>query len=68
MPSKPQKPPTQLEAEGAAEEDDEDKDLQAAIQASIQAPSSPHPPTGAQGSEPKGPIDLINKRVNFSHN
>ena len=58
MPSKPQKPPTQVEAEKAAEEDDQDKDLQAAIHASVQAPSSPHPPTGAQGSEPKGPVDL----------
>ena len=58
IPSKPQKPPTQIETEEAAEEDDEDKDLQAAIHASVQTPSSPHPPTGAQGSEPKGPVDL----------
>ena len=42
----------------AAEEDDDDKELQAAIHLSVQAPSSPHPPSGAQSSEPKGAIDL----------
>ena len=51
MPAKPERPPTQLEVERAVEEDDDDKDLQAAIHLS-------HPPSGAQSSEPKGATDL----------
>ena len=39
-------------------DDDEDKDLQAALQASIQSPSSPQPQSGAQSSEPKPATDL----------
>ena len=37
IPSKPQKPPTQSEAERAAEEDDEDEDSQTALQESLKA-------------------------------
>ena len=58
MPSKPQKPPTHVEAERAAEEDDEDEDMQAAMHASVGAPTSPLTSTGAQRSELKGPVDL----------
>ena len=57
-PSKPQKPPTQKEAERAAEEDDENEDLQAALQTSLKAPGSPQIPSGAQSSDPKGTSDL----------
>ena len=58
IPSKPEKPPTQPQAEIAAQEDDEDEDLQAAVHASLQAPSSPQPPSGAQSSAPKPAVDL----------
>ena len=58
IPSKPEKPPAQLQIETTAQADDDDKDLQAALQASFQAPSSPQPPSGAQSSEPKPATDL----------
>ena len=56
-PSKPERPPAQA-APTAHESDDEDEDLQAALLASRQAPSSPQPPSGAQSSEPKPTMDL----------
>ena len=56
-PSKPERPPTQA-AQTAQESDDENEDLQAALLASRQAPSSPQPPSGAQSSEPKPTTDL----------
>ena len=46
-PSKPERPPAQA-APTAQESDDENEDLQAALLASRQAPSSPQPPSGAQ--------------------
>ena len=58
-PSKPQKPPVQEEHGDKQESDDDDKqDLQAALQASLRAPSSPQIPSGAQSSDPKGSADL----------
>ena len=40
------------------EEDDNDKDLQAAMYASMQAPRSPQADSGAQSSNPKGALSL----------
>ena len=59
VPSKPQKPVAQSEAERVAEEDDEDEDLQAALQESLKAPSSPQPQSGAQSSTPTVNVDLF---------
>ena len=59
VPSKPQKsslPKGHDEKQGS--EDDEDEDLQAALQASMKAPSSPQVASGAQGSNPKGSSNL----------
>ena len=56
-PSKPERPPVQV-APTAQESDDENEDLQAALLASRQAPSSPQPPSGAQSSESKPTMDL----------
>ena len=58
-PSKPEKPPAQFQGHEMAQvNDDEDKDLQAAVHASLQAPSSPQPQSGAQSSESKPTTDL----------
>ena len=59
VPSEPQKPSIQEEHGDTQEsEDDENQDLQAALQASLKAPSSPQIPSGAQSSDPKGSSDL----------
>ena len=62
VPSKPQKPPVQEELDDKHDSDDDDdddddeenQDLQAALQASLKAPSNPQIPSGAQSSDPKG--------------
>ena len=56
-PSKPEKPPSQLQVDVAAQEDDEDADFQAALRESLKAPSSPQPESGAQSSAPKPATD-----------
>ena len=59
IPSKPEKPPVQLQIETTAQaDDDDDEDLQAAVHDSLQAPSSPQPPSGAQSSESKPATNL----------
>ena len=58
-PSKPEKPPTQVQVGATTRDnDDEDKDFQAAVHASLQAPSSPQQQSGAQSSESKPTTDL----------
>ena len=57
-PSKPEKPPSQPQAEVTAQEDDEDKDFQAALHESLKAPTSPQSESGAQSSTPKPLVDL----------
>ena len=53
-PSKP--PPTQVEADTI--EDDEDADIQAALQESLKLPSSPQHESGAQSSTPRPATDV----------
>ena len=57
-PSKPEKPPPLSQADPVGHEEDEDADVQAAIQASLQTPTSPQLESGAQSSTPKPMTDL----------
>ena len=51
VPSKPERPPTVSHDDDVTQiEKDEEADLNAAIQASLQAPTSPQVPSGAQSS------------------
>ena len=51
VPSKPERPPPVLQGDGVTQiEQDEEADLNAAIHASLQAPTSPQAQSGAQSS------------------
>ena len=63
--SKPEKPPSQPQAEVTTQEDDDNKDLQAALRESLKAPSSPQPESGAQSSTPKPLVDLDKRETEF---
>ena len=57
-PSKPEKPPPVSHSDPTQLEDDEELDVQAAIQESFKAPKSPQVQSGAQSSTPKPTTDL----------
>ena len=65
-PSKPERPPPVRQGDDMTQIDkDEEADLNAAIQASLKAPTSPQFHSGAQGSTP-GPTDLDQKDSIFN--
>ena len=57
-PSKPEKPPPVSQDDSAQLEEDEEADVQAAIQESLKAPTSPQVQSGAQSSTSKPMTDL----------
>ena len=65
-PSKPERPPPVLQGDDTTQiEQDEEADLNAAIQASLQAPTSPQLQSGAQSSTPR-PASLDDKEVDLN--
>ena len=57
-PSKPEKPPPLSQDDSAQLEEDEEADVQAAIQESLKAPTSPQVQSGSQSSTLKPMLDL----------